>query len=726
MARPFHPNRRRFLQGTSAAALTAALPASITRALALPGNHRTGTIQDVEHIVILTQENRSFDHLFGTLRGVRGFDDPRAVNLPNGNSVFKQPDTASPDGFLLPFHPGPVNGLSEGLQFLNDVPHGWTDSHGAFDDGRYDAWVPFKGTNALTFLTRSDIPFHYALADAFTVCDGYYCSVLGPTDPNRYHLWTGFVGNNGSGNFVPPRSTAPDGPVVDNSEEGYNWSTYPERLTAAGISWKIYQDQGTGLGFGPPEFSGFTDQAFIGNFGDNSLLYFFQYINALPGSDLFERARRGTMISPDGTLPDINATRGLFAQLAADVKSNNLPQVSWIPAPEGFSEHPNWPTDFGAWYVSQVLDVLTSNEESWSKTVFLLNYDENGGFFDHIVPPYPPQDRAHGLSTVDTTLEIFPGQKRANGTLKFAPGPYGLGVRVPMIAISPWSKGGFVCSQVFDHTSTIRFIEKRFGPSEPNITPWRNVVAGDLTSAFDFRKPQDQVPQLPSTAVFFPPDSNRHSAPNPVPPSPQSFPEQEPGMRPARALPYELDASALVDTAHNGVLITFDNTGDTGAAFQVRSGNPSDLPRTYTVEADKSLADSFSIANPFEYDLTVSGPNGFARQFKGGAVAGRANLGVKASFDGEEGDDETSLTLTITNRGAARVEVTVMSHYGDQDKLTRHLQPGHDFDLDVDLDEAFNWYDLSITVEDDAGFLRRLSGHVENGEASVSDPAIGA
>src|SRR5262249_21603816 len=154
-------------------------------------------LKDVEHIVILTQENRSFDHIFGTLRGTRGFADPRAVSLPNGKSVLKQPDPTNPDGFLLPFHPGLVGGVNFGLQFINDVGHGWTDSHDAFADGRYDAWVPAKGSDALTYLTRSDIPFHFALADAFTICDGYYCSILGPTDPNRYHIWTGFTGNTG-------------------------------------------------------------------------------------------------------------------------------------------------------------------------------------------------------------------------------------------------------------------------------------------------------------------------------------------------------------------------------------------------------------------------------------------------------------------------------------------------------------------------------------------------
>jgi phospholipase C len=717
-------SRRTFLQTAISASLAAAFPASIKRALALPGNHRTGTLRDVEHIVILTQENRSFDHFFGTLRGVRGFGDPRAVRLPNGHSVLEQPDPTHPtntDGFLRPFRLGDVpGGRSAGLRFLNDVAHGWTDSHSAFNDGKYDNWVPAKGTNALTYLTRSDIPFHYALADAFTVCDAYYCSVLGPTDPNRYHLWTGFTGNNGSTIIPPGRTTPVDGPVVDNSEEGYSWSTYPEQLDKAGISWKIYQDIGEGLD--QAHFWGFTDNAYIGNFGDNEVLYFLQYQNAQPGSPLFKGAFQGTRISPDGTLPDINAAKGLFAQLAADVAGNNLPQVSWITAPEAFTEHPNWPADFGAWYASQVLDVLTSNEELWSKTVFLLNYDENGGFFDHLVPPYPPQDRGHGLSTVDASLEIFPGQKRANGTLKYAPGVYGLGVRVPMIVISPWSKGGFACSEVFDHTSTIRFIEERFGPAEPNITQWRRTVCGDLTSAFDFRRPEEDRVRLPSTAAFFPPDSLTHSDPNPVPPSPQIVPLQEPGQRPARALPYELDATGHVETQGKAVTITFSNTGEAGAAFQVRSGNPADLPRTYTVEIGKTLADTFTLASPFAYDLSVFGPNGFMRQFKGSTVAGSANLDLAVRYK-REGDG--GLSLTVTNRGSALSTVTVASQYRDRRNSVRKLTQGQAFTVSLDLERTFGWYDLTVTADGDPGFLRRLAGHVETGEDSFTDPAIG-
>ncbi len=224
-------DRRNFLKIMSAGALASAFPASIKRALALPAHHRTGTIADVEHIVILMQENRSFDHYFGTMRGVRGFGDPRAVKLPSGDPVWYQPDGT---GRVLPFRP---DAPDLGLQFLEDLPHGWTDQHKAWNGGKYDQWVPAKGTTTMAHLTRADIPFQFALADAFTVCDAYHCSLLGPTDPNRYHMWTGWVGNDGSGG----------GPVLDNAEAGYGWSTYPERLQKAGISWKIYQDAGAGL-----------------------------------------------------------------------------------------------------------------------------------------------------------------------------------------------------------------------------------------------------------------------------------------------------------------------------------------------------------------------------------------------------------------------------------------------------------------------------------------------
>jgi len=250
-------DRRKFVKMMGAGALAATFGESIQRALALPGNHRTGTLRDVEHIVILMQENRSFDHYFGTMRGVRGFGDPRAVKLPSGEPVWNQPNGAAR---VLPFRP---NVPDLGLAFVEDTAHNWADTVLAWNQGKYDQWLPQKGTTTMAHLERRDIPFHFALADAFTICDAYHCSFLGATDPNRYHMWTGWIGNDGKNG----------GPVLDNSEAGYDWSTYPERLQKAGVSWKVYQDVGEGLdaahfwGWGPP---------YIGNYGDNSLLYFHQ------------------------------------------------------------------------------------------------------------------------------------------------------------------------------------------------------------------------------------------------------------------------------------------------------------------------------------------------------------------------------------------------------------------------------------------------------------------
>ena len=687
-------DRRTFLKLVSAGALASAFPSSIKRALALPANHRTGTIADVEHIVILMQENRSFDHYFGTLRGVRGFGDPRAVSLPSGEPVWFQPDGT---GRVLPFHP---NAPDLGLQFLEDLPHGWTDTHKAWNAGKYDQWVPSKGTTTMAYLTRSDIPFHYALADAFTVCDAYHCSFMGATDPNRCHMWTGWTGNDGKNG----------GPVLDNAEAGYDWSTYPERLQKAGIMWKIYQDVGAGLD--AAHYWGWGDDAYIGNYGDNSLLYFHQYQNAQPNSPLFEGALTGTNISQGGTLFDV---------FREDLLANKLPQVSWIVAPEAYTEHPNWPANYGAWYISQFLDALTSNPEVWSKTALFLMYDENDGFFDHVVPPTPPESRAQGLSTVDTINEIFEGNSQ------YAAGPYGLGVRVPMIVISPWSKGGWVSSEVFDHTSLIRFIERRFGRdcpelSESNITPWRRAVSGDLTSAFNFKSPNDAVVSLPTTAGYVPPDSVRHPDYSPVPPSAQSLPKQEPGTRPARPVPYELHVLGEVDFSEAAVKLHFGNSGKSAAVFQVRSGRTG--PWTYTVEANARLFDTWALGATGQtaYDLSVYGPNGFFRAFKG-SVSGedKANLTVKSTYQ----TDCVGITLEIQNRGNNVAKVRIFDAYTKR-TIPRSVEAGETLTWHWTLDDSHGWYDLTVEVESDSTFKRQLAGHVETGSDSISDPAIGS
>ena len=687
--------RRRFIKMSAVGGVAATLPASIRQALAVPGNRRTGTIADVEHIIILTQENRSFDHYFGTLKGVRGFNDPRAVTLPSGKPVWYQPNGA---GYLLPFRP---NVESLGATFLSDPPHGWNDTHAAWNLGKHDQWVPNKGVTAMTYHTRKDIPYHYALADAFTICDAYHCSVMGPTDPNRYHMWTGWLGNDGSGG----------GPVITNAELGYDWSTYPERLERAGISWKIYQDIGRGLD--AAGFWGWTgDDPYIGNYGDNSLLYFHQYQNALQGSPLADKAKTGTNILASQRDPV-----KLLDAFREDVRLGKLPQVSWIAAPEAYSEHPNWAPNFGAWYMSQFVEILASNPEVWSKTALFINYDEEGGFFDHQVPPTPPLTRAHGLSTVTTTNEIFPG----DGTHPSA--PYGLGMRVPMIVVSPWSKGGYVNSQVFDHTSLIKFIETRFRNEHPglltetNITPWRRAVAGDLTSAFNFKRPHGyRRVSLPSTAAFKPTDYQFHLDFPIVPPTLQTLPKQEPGLRRARALPYALHAHGTAQSTTSTFRIDFANVGSAAAVFQVRSSNPNQIPRSYTVEPGKPLFDIWNIGAS-GYDLAVHGPNGFLRAFRGRTSN---SIDVRATYDGQR----NGITLAISNRGSQALTISVLDKYTG--KKTEHSAKLGDVVSNYwTLTHLLGWYDFVVTVNGDSIFQYQFAGHVETGQDSISDPAMG-
>ncbi|CAI8997385.1 phospholipase C [Burkholderia ambifaria] len=469
-------SRRRFLhtvaQSAGAAVALNAFPESIRRALAIPAARGTGTIRDVQHIVVFMQENRSFDHYFGHLRGVRGYNDRFPIPLPNGKPVWYQPSKEDPTKPVLPFR---LDTKTTSAQCLGALDHSWAKTHAAIDGGRYDQWPANKTDMTMGYHVREDIPFHYALADAFTVCDHYFCSLPGPTHPNRAYLMTGTV--DPTGKF--------GGPLLDNADyvdgdlppayQLLSWTTFPERLEAHGVSWQIYQQ---GLTWADP---------YNGNYGTNILQNFTNFINAKPGSSLYQRAQ----------------TVRTLDNLKDDVINDRLPQVSWLLPPAAFSEHPKYTPAYGANYTSQILDALTSNPDVWAKTVLFIMYDENDGFFDHVVPPQPPTSAAQGASTVTTDGELHTVVNPGRGGSYTADGlPYGLGPRVPMTVVSPWSKGGFVCSQVFDHTSVIRFIGERFGIDEPNITPWRRTVCGDLTAAFDFRSSDASFPSLPDTSQY--------------------------------------------------------------------------------------------------------------------------------------------------------------------------------------------------------------------------------
>jgi phospholipase C len=661
---------------------------SIARALAVPAHRATRSIRDVEHIVVLTQENRSFDHYFGAMRGIRGFGDPHPATLPSGRPVWYQADGAT---VVPPFRPTPTVDDSLGLTFIEDLDHGWDKTHQMFNGGNWDQWIPTKTTTCMAHMQRSDLPFHYALADAFTVCDGYFCSVLGPTDPNRYYMWTGWDGNDGKGG----------GPVIANDEIGYSWQTYPERLQAAGISWKIYQDIGDGLD--AAHFWGFTSDHYIGNFGDNSLLYFLNYQDAAPGSPLYERARTGT---------DVKASGGLFDILRADVASGQLPSVSWIAAPEAYTEHPVWPPDWGAFYTAGVLDALTSNPDVWSKTVLLINWDENDGFFDHIVAPYPNVGALAGDSTVPLDNELFGGTAGTPGGSNGVVGQYGLGVRVPLLAVSPWSKGGWVCSEVFDHTSIIRFIQARFGVDEPNITPWRRAVCGDLTSAFDFESASDRVPPLPTVNG----PAEKIEDPNsvhPDPPAVGSVPTQERGVRRSRRLGYRFDVAFDADPGTLDLAVV--NRGDLGVHLQARSLTIGGAPYSYTIGAGDEL--TTSLPNPGTYDLSLHGPNGFYRRFAGSPDTG---VHVDARTDPRAG----RLVLRLSDGGGHHrrsVVIEIADAYGPDRRIKLHGTT----EIRVDTRHSGGWYDLALSTPSDASFSYELAGRLESRGQLTSDPQLG-
>ncbi len=472
---------RRRLLGSAArlAALAAAsslLPPSVRRALAQDAP-RQGSLRDIKHVVLLMQENRSFDHYFGTMAGVRGFDDANAMKLPNGRSVFHQPDPENPSGYLLPFH---LDTRKTNAQKHPSTSHSFATQHASWNEGKMDNWLPAhrkadgaKAPYVMGYHTRADIPFQFALAEAFTICDGYFCSVMGPTWPNRMYWMTGTIDPDG----------LHGGPVIKNKTVpgGFRWTTYAERLEKAGVSWKIYNQANSHDSENKPF---------------NVLQHFTAYQQALPGSPL-----HGKAMAHDA--PD---------QFEQDVRNDKLPAVSWIMPTTTESEHPDHMPAAGAAFVARKIEALAANPEVWAKTVFILNYDENDGIFDHVAPPVPPKDT--------------PGEF-VNHL------PIGGGFRVPCIIVSPWTAGGWVCSQPFDHTSILQFVEKITGVTEPNITPWRRKTFGDLTAAFRFSDDKAAPPKLPDTARQLE-LANRGAASLPPPIIPntgQTLPAQEKGSR---------------------------------------------------------------------------------------------------------------------------------------------------------------------------------------------------
>ena len=418
-----------------------------------------GDIRDIKHVVILMQENRSFDHYFGSLRGVQGFGDKATILLPGGLPVWKQPASApglpvTSTQYPWPLSSGTFTGkqppsAEQGAQNYGGTDHSWETQHGAWYGGLMNAWQYYKdGPTTLGYLARNDIPFHYALADAYTIGDAYHCSVLSATGPNRTFLWSGSI-NAGqqNGSFVAYNGG-------DELGDFLPWESYPVTLQNAGLTWKVYQGSD--------------------NYGDNGAQYFKTFADLDPSQGGTAPAPGTNVYYDNGlaTVPeplDYEQFNGdnLANAIKADVTAGTLPQVSWVVTNQQYSEHPDGaPTD-GAYYIGKVLQALNADPDVFNSTLVIIDFDENDGQFDHVPPPVPAAGTADEFYTETGSTEVPP-----------IPLPVGLGFRVPLVLVSPWTRGGWVTSEVSDHTSVIQFLETwttAIGkPARcPNISAWR-------------------------------------------------------------------------------------------------------------------------------------------------------------------------------------------------------------------------------------------------------------
>lgn len=815
-------NRREFIKKAGLLAGTLgmfhAMPKSIQAALQI--HPKSGsTYLDAEHIVLLMQENRSFDHSFGSLRGVRGFNDSRAAVLPDGRPVwlqsYKNGDT------YLPFR---LDIKNSNAAWTRDLPHAWENQIGAWNHGRFNNWLESKRSGnkkykdiplTLGYYTRQDMPFYYAFADAFTICDQHFCSSITGTTTNRHFFWTGTC--------VPEKGAKP---LVRNSDVYFNrmarWKTFPERLEESRISWKIYQNE-TSI---QNELSA-EAESWLGNFTNNNLEWFEQYhirfkkshmdfyqkrIEELPdeiktiaqdlenrhdqklqkkllqkkqqlesfkkeydrynqaqferldpvSQSLHHRAFQTNEGDPDYHDVEKIAFQGqeitvpkgdVLHQFRQDVQQGTLPTVSWICAPQNFSDHPSAPM-YGAWYVSEILNILTQDPEIWKKTIFILNYDENDGYFDHIPPfvaPKPGDPSAGGVSSdLDCSAEYVTKEQELQYGVdeRYATeGPVGLGYRVPLIIASPWSKGGWVNSEVFDITSTLQFLEhfitKKFGVElyEENISSWRRAITGDLTSVFrpytssdkerlpEFVDRDQQIAAINKAREEPAPNTFRKLSAHQIAAVKEGrklsiTPGQEHGIKPSNALCYELYIQEQLRDNHLHVRFESRNTffGDKalGGVFNVYAYGyiPDRANWSFACSAGHKVAFDWDI-NDFKagaYHLAIYGPNGFYRSLQGVSQTHEPEIHLSYDTRLEE------LVFQISHSGPDTLRVRMLDAYADR-KHEITLAGRAEKEYRISVKKQKRWYDIEISLPD-SPYRRKYAGRLENGKDSITDPLM--
>jgi phospholipase C len=287
----------------------------------------------IEHIVVDMQENRSFDHYYGFAPFTGRYGVPGTYSQPDGHG-----------GSVKPFHFASLT--------TPDIGHGWTATHSEFDSGQMDGFYTTNGINCMGYYLQADLPFYYSLFNDFSLCTNYFCSLMGPTWPNRFYLAAGTSGG-----------------ITTNGIWGYGVFDYPiilDLLEAAGVTWKVYN-----IGWDSVPF-GNTDNVFV----------------------FWKRWAHD------------QRTRGSKGEYLNDLDLGRLPQVSFIiPSfARGWDEHPPADVSVGMGIQEQLITALMQSS-AWESSAYILTYDEAGGYFEHVPPP---QLDAFGLGIRVPTWVISP------------------------------------------------------------------------------------------------------------------------------------------------------------------------------------------------------------------------------------------------------------------------------------------------------------------------------
>ncbi|OJJ45717.1 hypothetical protein ASPZODRAFT_159969 [Penicilliopsis zonata CBS 506.65] len=421
-----------------------------------------GSLRDIKHVVLFMQENRSWNSYFGTMAGVRGFNDPNVQVNEDGQAVwYQEVDSAlsNKTNSLLPWYLGYKGGnTTDAIQCMVAGDNGYTDNQAALNHGLNNHWARNNTPWSWGYLKRNDIPVQFAIAEGWTSGDMYQEGQITSTNPNRVTLVSGSVNVPGS-----PQSPDQGGVYIDNNETPgcemphvscypLKWKTIFEFYEEAGVSWQVYQD---------------TD-----NFDDNPLAWFEQYQNASSTSPLH---RKGM------TYPGLEAFYGAAA-------NGTLPEISFIVGPAELSEHPPYMPKDGAWLQKKVVDAVV-NSPDYSSTLLMISYDESGGFGDHVTPFHSPRNT--------------PGDWMEDPYGLFGDIFVGPGFRLPFYMISPWTRGNRVFTERADHNSQILFLEEWLTArgyqniKTDQMVAWRREHMSNLVNALDLDHPDYSIPYIP-------------------------------------------------------------------------------------------------------------------------------------------------------------------------------------------------------------------------------------